>query len=167
MELQQVMNDERNFTTSTKIDMNTQRMRAKLSEEQQTKKALFKDNSLTKCLMEKIGDRNNLNLAYKRVKANKGAPGVDEMTVDDMGKLIAEHKERLLESLLTGAYQPQPVREVEIPKPGGGMRQLGIPTVIDRLVQQAILQVLQPIFEERFSNHSFGDTIPSKQSDTA
>lgn len=143
-------------TTSAKIDMNAQRMGAKLSEEQQIKEALFKDNSLTKCLMEKICDRKNLNLAYKRVKANKGAPGIDGMTVDDMSKFIAEHKGRLLESLLNGSYQPQPVREVEIPKPGGGIRQLGIPTVIDRLVQQAILQVLQPIFEAKFSENSFG-----------
>jgi RNA-directed DNA polymerase len=149
------MKDERNFTASTKTDMNVQRMETKISEEQQTKKALFKDNSLTQCLMEKICDRNNLNLAYKRVKANKGAPGIDGMTVEEMGKFIAEHKERLLDSLLSGNYQPQPVREVEIPKPGG-IRQLGIPTVIDRLIQQAILQVLQPIFERRFSNNSFG-----------
>lgn len=150
------MNDERDFTTSAKIDMNVQRMETKLSEEQQIKKALFKDNSLTKCLMEKICDRKNLNLAYRRVKANKGSPGIDGMTVNDMGKFIAAHKERLLESLLNGSYQPQPVREVEIPKPGGGMRQLGIPTVIDRLIQQAILQVLQPIFETKFSANSFG-----------
>lgn len=150
------MNDERNFTTSAETGMNAQRMGAKLSEEQQNKKALFKDNSLTQCLMEKICDRKNLNLAYKRVKANKGAPGIDGMTVNDMGKFIAEHKERLLESLLNGNYRPQPVREVEIPKSGGGIRQLGIPTVIDRLVQQAILQVLQPIFETKFSTNSFG-----------
>ncbi len=150
------MNDERNFTTSAKIDMKIQRMETKLSEEQQIKKAIFKDKSLTKCLMEKICDRSNLNLAYKRVKANKGAPGIDGMTVDAMGKFIAEHKERLLESLLNGSYQPQPVREVEIPKPGGGIRQLGIPTVIDRLVQQAIMQVLQPLFEARFSTNSYG-----------
>ena len=150
------MNDESHFTTSAKIDMNAQRMGTKLSEEQQIKKALFKDNSLTNGLMEKICDRRNLNLAYKRVKANKGAPGIDEMIVDDMGKFIAEHKERLLESLLCGTYQPQPVREVEILKPEGGIRQLGIPTVMDRLVQQAILQVLQPIFEAKFSTSSFG-----------
>lgn len=148
--------DEEHLTTSAKIGMNIQRMETKTPEERQIKKALFKDNSLTNCLMEKICDRKNLNLAYKRVKANKGAPGIDGMTVDEMGQFIAEHKDRLLESLLEGSYQPRPVREVEIPKPGGGIRQLGIPTVIDRLVQQAILQVLQPIFEPRFSNNSFG-----------
>lgn len=150
------MKEERNFTTSAKIDMNVQRMEAKLSEEQQIKKALFKDKSLMQCLMEKICESKNLNLAYKRVKANKGAPGIDGMTVDDMSKFIAEHKEALLKSLLSGSYVPKPVREVEIPKPGGGVRQLGIPTVIDRLIQQAILQVLQPIFERRFSSSSFG-----------
>jgi RNA-directed DNA polymerase len=149
------MKDERDFTASTKIDMNVQRMETKISEGQQTKKALFKDDSLTQNLMEKICHRNNLNQAYKRVKANKGAPGIDGMTVNEMGKFIAKHKERLLESLLSGSYQPQPVREVEIPKPGG-IRQLGIPVVIDRLIQQAILQVLQPIFERKFSNNSFG-----------
>lgn len=150
------MNDESNFTASADSDLNTQRMSARRSEEQQIKKALFKDNSLTSCLMEKICDRRNLNLAYKRVKANKGACGIDGMTVDEMSQFIAIHKEKLLSALLTGHYQPSPVREVEIPKPGGGVRQLGIPTVIDRLVQQAILQVLQPIFEQRFSKSSFG-----------
>lgn len=151
-----MMIDERNITTSAKSDMNIQRMETKLSEEQQTKKAIFKDESLTSSLMEKICDRKNLNLAYKRVKANKGAPGIDGMTVDEMGKFIAEHKERLLNSLLSGSYQPRPVREVEIPKPGGGIRKLGIPTVVDRLIQQAILQVLQPIFEWKFSDRSYG-----------
>jgi RNA-directed DNA polymerase len=120
------------------------------------KKASFKDNTLTTCLMEKICEPKNLNQAYKRVKANKGAAGIDGLTVDDLSKFIAEHKERLLESLMDGSYKPQPVREVVIPKPGGGERHLGIPTVIDRLIQQAILQVLQPIFERRFSNWSYG-----------
>ena len=155
MELQQVKYDEE-FTSSAKSGMNIQRMEAALPEEQQTKEAAPKDKPLTRCLMEKIVNRSNLNLAYKRVKANKGAPGIDGMTVNEMSAFIAEHKERLLESLLSGTYQPQPVREVDIPKPGGGSRQLGIPTVIDRLVQQAILQVLQPIFETQFSNNSFG-----------
>lgn len=150
------MTDESNFTRSANNDMNIQRMETTLSEEQQIKKALSKDESLTSCLMEKICDPKNLNLAYKRVKANKGSAGIDGMTVDEMRAFIAEHKERLLKSLMDGSYRPQPVKEVEIPKPGGGIRQLGIPTVIDRLVQQAILQVLQPIFERRFSSNSFG-----------
>lgn len=151
-----MMNDENKLTSSAEIDMNIQRMGARLSEEQQTKKAVLKDKALTNCLMEKICDRNNLNQAYKRVKSNKGAPGIDGMTVNDMGKFISEHKEELLNQLLSGSYRPQPVREVEIPKSGGGIRQLGIPTVVDRLVQQAILQVLQPIFERSFSDYSYG-----------
>lgn len=151
-----MINDERNFTISAEIDRDSQRMGIELSEEQQTKKLLFKDKPLTNDLMEKICERKNLNLAYKRVKANKGSPGIDDMTVDAMGTYIAEHKERLLESLLSGSYQPQPVREVGIPKPCGGIRQLGIPTVIDRLIQQAILQVLEPLFEGGFSKSSFG-----------
>ena len=90
------------------------------------------------------------------MKANKGAPGVDGMTVDELRAWLAEHKQELIASLLDGSYQPQPVRGVEIPKPGGGMRQLGIPTVVDRLVQQAILQVLEPILDPTFSASSFG-----------
>lgn len=150
------MNDERDFTSSAENDMNAQRMGAKLSGEQQAKKAVLRDDSLTDCLMEKICEPKNLNLAYKRVKANKGAAGVDGMTVDGIRDYITSHREQFLKLLKTGSYRPQPVREVEIPKPGGGIRQLGIPTVIDRLVQQAILQVLQPIFEAKFSKSSFG-----------
>ena len=90
------------------------------------------------------------------MKANKGAPGVDGMTVDELRAWIAEHKQELIASLLDGSYQPQPVRGVQIPKPGGGMRQLGIPTVVDRLVQQAILQVLEPILDPTFSASSYG-----------
>lgn len=151
-----MMKDEDNFTSSADKDLNTQRMRAKRSEEQQIQKALFKDEPLSERLMEKICESSNLNRAYKRVKSNKGSPGIDGMTVDEMSAYIATHKEQLLESLRSGSYQPQPVKEVIIPKTGGGQRQLGIPTVIDRLIQQAILQVLQPIFEKRFSDHSFG-----------
>jgi len=155
---EKMMQDESNFTTSPKTDMNIRRMNVKLSEGQQAEKALLNHGALTECVMEKVCESKNLNLAYKRVKANKGAPGIDGMTVDDMKEFIAEHKEGLLKSLLNGSYRPKPVREVEIPKPGGNKetRKLGIPCAIDRLVQQAILQVLQPIFERRFSNHSFG-----------
>ncbi|MCP4642180.1 MAG: group II intron reverse transcriptase/maturase, partial [bacterium] len=92
--------------------------------------------------MEEVCQRENLNRAYRRVQANKGAPGADGMTVHELGVWVKEHKESLMASLLDGSHQPQPVRGVEIPKPGGGVRQLGIPTVMDRLVQQAILQVL-------------------------
>lgn len=107
-------------------------------------------------LMEEICDRSNLNLAYKKVKANRGAPGIDGMNIEQLGSWIRDHKVALVQSLLDGTYQPKPVRGVEIPKPGGGVRQLGIPTVVDRLIQQAILQVLQPIYEPTFSESSYG-----------
>jgi len=150
-----VMIDESNFTPSANR-YEAKRIGTNISDEQQIKKVILNNEPLTTCLMEKICESKNLNLAYKRVKANKGSPGIDGMTVNDMREFIALHKTKLLESLLTGKYKPQPVREVEIPKPGNGTRKLGIPTVMDRLVQQAILQILQPIFEQRFSNHSFG-----------
>jgi RNA-directed DNA polymerase len=106
--------------------------------------------------MEEVASSANLNLAYKRVKANKGAAGVDAMSVADLKAWIAANREGLIASLLNGSYQPNTVRGVEIPKPGGGVRQLGIPTVVDRLVQQAILQVLEPILDVAFSSSSFG-----------
>jgi RNA-directed DNA polymerase len=106
--------------------------------------------------MEEVCHPDNLNRAYRRVKANKGAPGADGMTIDDLPSWIAAHKQELIGSLQDGSYEPQPVRGVEIPKAGGGMRQLGIPTVIDRLVQQAILQVLEPLLDPTFSPSSFG-----------
>ena len=113
---------------------------------------------LTKFLMEKICESSNLNRAYKRVKANKGAAGTDGMTVDELFSWVANHKVSLIESLLSGDYQPKLVRGVEIPKPGKDkeFRQLGIPCVVDRLVQQAIHQVLEPIFDPTFSESSYG-----------
>jgi len=107
-------------------------------------------------LLEEILHRDNLNAAYKRVKQNKGAAGVDGMTVDEMLPYLKEHKEELLESLRNGSYKPHPVRRVEIPKPDGGKRMLGVPTVIDRMIQQAIVQVLQPTYEKIFSDNSYG-----------
>ena len=106
--------------------------------------------------LEKVLDRGNLNKAYKRVKQNGGAAGVDGMTVDDMLPYLQENREELLESILGGWYKPKPVRRVEIPKPDGGVRNLGVPTVIDRMIQQALVQVLQPIFERTFSDSSYG-----------
>lgn len=107
--------------------------------------------------MEQASEPANLNRAYARVMANKGAPGVDGMTVGQLGGWIRRHKQELIASLLDGSYRPQPVRGVQIPKPGGtGMRQLGIPTVVDRLVQQAMLQVLEPILDPTFSASSYG-----------
>jgi RNA-directed DNA polymerase len=125
-------------------------------EEQQALTAIEQARALTQHLMEEVTRPENLNQAYRRVKANKGAPGIDGMTIDQMLEWFAGHKEEFLASLLDGSYQPQPVRGVEIPKSGGGMRQLGIPSVVDRLVQQAILQVLEPILDPTFSDSSYG-----------
>ena len=107
-------------------------------------------------LMEAVVERENMKTAWLRVKGNKGAAGVDGMTVDVLLPYLREHWSSLKEDLLAGRYQPRPVRKVEIPKPGGGMRQLGIPTVLDRLIQQALHQVLQPIFDPTFSASSYG-----------
>lgn len=107
-------------------------------------------------LLEKVLDRNNLNRAYKRVKANKGAPGIDGMTVEDALPWLKEHGNEFLESIRNGKYKPSPVRRKEIPKPDGGVRKLGIPNVIDRIIQQAIAQVLIPIYEPMFSDGSYG-----------
>lgn len=112
--------------------------------------------ALTQDLMERVCERSNLNQAYKRVKANKGAPGADGMTVHELGDWLKTHKDELIAELLEGEYQPSPVQGVKIPKPGGGERQLGIPTVIDRFVQQAIAQVLTPLIDRTFSDSSFG-----------
>lgn len=125
-------------------------------EEWQASTVLAPARALTAYLMEEVCQRENLNQAYRRVKANKGAPGVDGMTVGELGTWLHEHKERLLASLRDGRYQPQPVRGVQIPKPGGGVRQLGIPTVVDRFVQQALLQVLEPLLDPTFSASSYG-----------
>ena len=107
-------------------------------------------------LMEKILDRDNLNLAYLQVKRNKGSHGVDKMTTDDLMPYLKEHGNELVQRIREGKYKPQPVRRVEIPKPNGGKRMLGIPSVVDRMIQQAIAQVIAPCFEEVFSDSSFG-----------
>ena len=107
-------------------------------------------------LLEKVLDRDNLNKAYKRVKANKGASGVDGMSVEEALPWLKEHRNELLESIRNGKYKPSPVRRVEIPKDNGGVRKLGIPTVIDRVIQQAIAQVLIPIYEPKSSDGSYG-----------
>ena len=107
-------------------------------------------------LMERILDRDNLNRAYQRVKSNKGAPGIDGMTVEEALPWLKEHREELLESIKGGWFKPNPVRRKEIPKPDGGVRKLGIPTVIDRIVQQAIAQVLVPLYEPQFIDGSYG-----------
>ncbi len=107
-------------------------------------------------ILGKILDKDNLNRAYKRVKANKGAPGVDGMTIEQALPWLKEHSHELTERIRKGHYTPSPVRRVEIPKPDGGVRKLGIPTVTDRIIQQAITRQLMPIFEPQFSDGSYG-----------
>ena len=107
-------------------------------------------------LLEQLLSSDNLNRAYKRVRVNKGALGIDGMTVEGTLPWLREHREELLESIRNGKYNPQPVRQKENPKPYGGNRQLGIPTVIDRIIQQAIAQQLTPIYEPLFSEDSYG-----------
>ncbi|MBW1748804.1 MAG: group II intron reverse transcriptase/maturase [Deltaproteobacteria bacterium] len=110
-----------------------------------------------KNLMEAVVERENMLNAFRRVVGNKGAAGVDAMSVDELKPYLQTHWERIKEQLLEGSYQPQPVRRVEIPKPGGkGMRKLGVPTVVDRLIQQALHQALNPLFDLDFSAHSYG-----------
>ena len=118
--------------------------------------ALEEPNHLANQLLERITNRDNLNRAYKRVKANKGAAGVDGMVINELPLYIRTHGVVIIESLLNGSYQPQATRGVQIPKPAGGKRQLGIPTVLDRVIQQAILQVIEPLFDSKFSESSFG-----------
>jgi len=107
-------------------------------------------------LMEAVVERGNMQAAWKRVKGKKGSAGVDGMSVDALLPYLREHWLRIKEELLAGRYAPSPVRLVEIPKPGGGLRPLGIPTVLDRLIQQALHQVLQPLFDSDFSESSYG-----------
>ena len=107
-------------------------------------------------LMEVVCSRENLWKALTRVQANKGSPGVDGMTVRQLGDYLKEHWPAIRERLLQGTYQPQPVKRVEIPKPDGGVRKLGIPTVLDRFIQQAVLQALQEQWDPTFSEHSYG-----------
>ena len=105
---------------------------------------------------EAVFERENLRTALKRVESNKGAAGIDGMEVKDLSGYLKEHWKEVREALESGKYRPSPVRRVEIPKPDGGVRQLGIPTVLDRLIQQAIAQVLTPMFEAVFSPYSYG-----------
>ena len=110
----------------------------------------------TEQLMEEVVERENLKRALKRVQSNKGGPGIDKMTVDELPSHLKEHWETIREQLLQGTYRPRPVKRVEIPKAGGGVRKLGIPTVLDRFVQQSVLQVLQRHWDPTFSEHSYG-----------
>jgi group II intron reverse transcriptase/maturase len=106
--------------------------------------------------MEEVAERSNIRAALKRVRQNKGSPGIDGMTVDELPGYLAETWEDLRTELLAGTYRPKPVKRQPIPKSGGGVRELGIPCVLDRFIQQAILQVLQPRFDPTFSEHSYG-----------
>lgn len=112
--------------------------------------------AITEQLMEEVCERENCKQALRRVKANKGSPGVDGMTVHELPEYLKQHWPAIREQLLSGTYKPQPVRRVEIPKPDGGMRKLGIPTVLDRFIQQAVMQVLQGKWDGTFSDHSYG-----------
>ncbi len=107
-------------------------------------------------LMEQVVARGNVRAALARVRENRGSPGVDGMTVEELPQYLMEHWQEVREQLLGGTYQPKPVLRQEIPKRDGGVRELGIPCVLDRLIQQAILQVLQPRFDPSFSQHSYG-----------
>jgi RNA-directed DNA polymerase len=107
-------------------------------------------------LMEEVCERENLEDAWHHVRSNQGSPGVDDRTIDETRVYLREHWPTIREQLLNGTYKPRPVRRVEIAKPDGGMRKLGIPTVLDRLIQQAILQVLQGRWDPTFSEHSYG-----------
>src|SRR6202048_4768258 len=113
-------------------------------------------SAVTEQLMEEVCNRENLVRAWKRVRQNKGSPGVDGMTIDDAKDYLREHWPSIRSQLLAGTYQPQPVKRVEIPKPDGGVRKLGVPCVVDRLIQQALMQVLQKRWDRTFSEHSYG-----------
>ena len=106
--------------------------------------------------MEEVCERGNLERALKRVESNRGSPGVDGMSVGDLRGYLVDHWPAIREQLLNGAYKPMPVKRVDIPKPGGGVRQLGVPTVLDRFIQQAVLQILQAYWDHTFSEHSYG-----------
>lgn len=121
-----------------------------------TAKRTCESPASTEQLMEEVCDRENLKQALRRVKSNKGSPGIDGMKVGELPGYLKQHWPTIREQLLSGTYQPQPVRRVEIAKPDGGVRQLGIPTVLDRFVQQAVMQVLQGKWDRTFSEHSHG-----------
>ena len=114
------------------------------------------ERSRTDRLMELVVEENNVKTAVRRVRQNKGSPGIDAMKVEELTRYLEGNWERLSRELLAGTYKPQAVKRVEIPKPDGGIRQLGIPTVVDRMIQQMMLQILQPLFDPTFSEHSYG-----------
>ena len=120
-------------------------------------KRMTESPAMAERLMEEVCERENCKQALRRVKGNKGSPGVDGMTVHQLPGYLKQHWPAIREQLLNGTYKPQPVRRVEIEKPdGGGMRKLGIPTTLDRFLQQAVMQVLQRQWDPTFSDHSYG-----------
>src|ERR1017187_9811996 len=121
-----------------------------------TAKRACESPAIPEQVMEEVCERGNLKRALRRVKSNKGSPGIDGMTVGELPGYLKQHWPAIREQLLSGSYKPQPVRRVEIPKPDGGMRKLGIPTVLDRFIQQAVMQILQSKWDGTFSEHSHG-----------
>jgi RNA-directed DNA polymerase len=121
-----------------------------------TAKRKVESPAIEEQLMEVVCERENCLRALKRVKANKGSAGIDGMAVEELPDYLGQHWPAICEQLLNGTYRPQPVRRVEIPKPDGGVRKLGIPTVLDRFVQQAVMQILQAQWDATFSEHSYG-----------
>ena len=138
------------------VELETQGRQGAYSNLSAMSKLKTKSKLNTENLLEKMVDKRNFFEAYKKVVANKGSSGIDGMRVDELLTYLQENYETLKENLLSGSYIPLPVRRVEIPKPNGGIRLLGIPTVIDRLIQQAINQIINPIFDKEFSNNSYG-----------
>src|SRR5947199_6618675 len=124
--------------------------------EARTTKACLERPAVGGPSLEAVVERENLKKALAQVKRNKGAPGIDGMTVNELAPYLKEHWPTIRVQLLEGTYKPQPVRRVEIPKASGGTRPLGIPTVLDRFIQQAVMQVLQRDWDPTFSEHSFG-----------
>jgi RNA-directed DNA polymerase len=113
-------------------------------------------HSLNLISVAQVLEKENLQKAWKQVKANKGAPGIDKVSIEEFPEYAFRHWEGIKAALLEGTYQPSPVKRVEIPRDSGGTRPLSIPTVMDRVIQQAISQVLTPVFDPHFSEHSFG-----------
>ena len=155
-------NDKRQKNTQEILDFHSERTgEARPAREEATESVPTvhapENPASTNRLMEGVCERENLKEALRRVKGNKGIPGIDGMTVDELPGYLQQHWLEIREQLLNGTYKPQPVRRVEIEKPdGGGMRKLGIPTTLDRLVQQAVMQVLQRQWDPTFSDHSYG-----------
>ena len=141
------------FTDESRIE--AQRVSAEGTESSAGKRGT-ESPAIAEQLMEEVCERENCKQALKRVKANKGSPGVDGMTVDELPGYLKPNWPAIREQLLRGTYKPQPVKRVEIPKPDGGVRKLGIPTVLDRFIQQAVMQVLQKRWERTFPNTATG-----------